>query len=476
MSCVCFQKNKVRPVEDLQVSTERHHHSLDHGSMKDEDNGWKAKLVNNAREKRVVFRMIGLTIIPILVLISLNIVNARDAISTKKAMEDLKDRIKSSMEDFGGLIHRLQIERGTTALYISSGSDEILNKLRRLYNVTDEAIANVSVWNAGPSLDYFKTKETFKKHIEEYRLRVEPNSTTLPALRDNMKFYTDKIDEIIRWFDLSDVKVATSHKIWGNIVGYEMLVKAKEQNGVQRALGSTYYAMGGFRNHSMYLWFMEENLLGTAFLESSMFYCKFVKEKYNQNLKSNNDLISSIKAMENEIKQNDYANLVDSWKRGDFWFTQMTFYINMLFDTQLKLADVILSDLDNDIAVRQVDMVTSVVVMVGVFLISPVILHAIVVQTQKIQHFSATLEEKTRELEVERGHSDRLLHQMLPASIAMELKSGGTVSAEYYDEATIFFSDVVNFTRMCAESTPMQVSSVINTIIEHVVVYYFMFD
>ncbi|KAL4631438.1 retinal guanylyl cyclase 2-like [Arapaima gigas] len=83
-----------------------------------------------------------------------------------------------------------------------------------------------------------------------------------------------------------------------------------------------------------------------------------------------------------------------------------------------------------------------------------------------LEQYSSNLEdlirERTEELEVERQKTDRLLAQMLPRSVAHALKTGKPVEPEHFDEATLYFSDIVGFTTISALSEPIEVVDLLN--------------
>ena len=72
------------------------------------------------------------------------------------------------------------------------------------------------------------------------------------------------------------------------------------------------------------------------------------------------------------------------------------------------------------------------------------------------------LVELSDQLRKEQERSQALVYQLLPQAVASRLLKGESVEAIAYEELTLLFSDIVDFTPMCQQCTPHQVSQILN--------------
>ncbi|MFZ4538852.1 adenylate/guanylate cyclase domain-containing protein [Propionivibrio sp.] len=74
------------------------------------------------------------------------------------------------------------------------------------------------------------------------------------------------------------------------------------------------------------------------------------------------------------------------------------------------------------------------------------------------------LEDAHRQLQIEQDRSERLLLNILPGPIAERLKNSNLTIADGFDDVSVMFVDIVNFTRIAEGLSPQQVFSMLNKI------------
>lgn len=139
------------------------------------------------------------------------------------------------------------------------------------------------------------------------------------------------------------------------------------------------------------------------------------------------------------------------------YYDSMATYIDKLRSVQRKLRRNIRDDVHMNLKLASEKEALGIAILILVLLISPIIIILVRNAGSTIQLYAMNLALKAKELKKEKRKSDMLLFQMLPPSVAMQLRQAKQVPAEYYASVTVYFSDIVGFTEIAAECSPLEV-------------------
>ncbi|KAH3823394.1 hypothetical protein DPMN_125193 [Dreissena polymorpha] len=407
------------------------------------------------KERRCqLFKLTTLAILPGIILIVRDAVKVANDVKTVQQNREVQDSIRFSVE-ISAVVHAMQIERGTTALYVSSKGDPFVRpRLLNFYRDTDIALGGLSKWISIDSSAFFQTKATFQRHISDFRSDLDPLNATL---RQVINFYSDHIAIFIAMIGRS-LNLRKPFNFWVELASYQNLILSKEQAGTERALGSTYFTRGQLPGDDL-LWYNEKRVLGSYFLQQSRQYSEFTDSRI-ESMYDGTDLMTRITLMQRQILDN--AVMTPSVVAGAVWFDNMTEYINILKSVHDSLANRIVHEAEDENSSVNEALTISAVEFAVAIVIVPIIIILVRNIIRKIHNFSQELKEKTCELEAERLRTEELLYQLLPRTVAKRLMKDGSTLPESYNSATIMFSDVVGFTTISSSITPMQVVNLLN--------------
>lgn len=82
---------------------------------------------------------------------------------------------------------------------------------------------------------------------------------------------------------------------------------------------------------------------------------------------------------------------------------------------------------------------------------------------QTYQYFGRLLLKST-EIEHERQKYEGFLHEMLPTAVASNIVANKPVLPKHFEQLTVMFSDIYNFSDICSNCTPLETVMLLNYI------------
>ncbi|XP_002731658.2 uncharacterized protein LOC100377409 [Saccoglossus kowalevskii] len=405
--------------------------------------------------------MLTLPLVPMAFLLVQTSFSLHSTMSTEETARKTQNHIEESVL-VSDLIYSLQRERGLSAFYKRRAESPSLSRLYEAYAKTDLLVNSIPVWfhkhdTTNPD---FRTKEEFALFLMRSRNSMDDDNISANQLFES---YTEAIDGFIQWLT-THVESAGNADTWRALMAYQLMVKCSEMASQGRGLGSQFYSQPGLSG-TQHIQFLQVHALELDHLNTVFRYTFEMQNVYTNFSRYYSDVFASILNTRALIVANNATGV--RAEDGLLWFDNMTIYLDLLNDVKTNIYDNILIELNNIIQQAKASVILAAVILVAVLTILPILVIFTHRMVANIQNYASKLSSKTNELEVEKRRTESLLYQMLPKSVAIQLKSNQPVKAEVFDSVTIFFSDIVDFTSLAASSQPMQVVDLLNALYLH---------
>ncbi|XP_059158525.1 adenylate cyclase, germination specific-like [Physella acuta] len=403
--------------------------------------------------------------IPACVLLAQNIVDVCQAVQLLHRNSIVDSRIASALL-IKDLLHQLQLERGLSALFVSSNGDVITRDemLQTRIHVDDRLQAldlwptEVPLWNG-----VVPEKETFKFELSKFRYNID---TKVVDEFTVVEHYSNQTSLLIQWL-IQLTNSVTLGTFWDDVVAFQSLTFATENAGLERAAGAIFFTKGSgsFEGLGSYMHYV---ITGRSALAVAAEFSDLVHARVQE------DEISLITNAINEFRQLINSNGTSALSGGNqssvdaarAWVGNMSEYIDFLHGVQNEVGDEIKYHTSDSSSTQQKTTVFSASMMVAEFFFYPLFIILTLRLTNRVKDYSSKLTVRLKHLSREQRRNTTLVKEMYPPSVASRLLKGGHVDPESFDSATVCFSGLADFEELSRISHGVDIIYFINRLFD----------
>ena len=204
--------------------------------------------------------------------------------------------------------------------------------------------------------------------------------------------------------------------------------------------------------------------VGDACLNDTLFHSTKATEIYTSYLKDQENPYEAVMELQALILHTGHTGIPEYPEVLTNWSRVMTAYIEVLIDITHAIEIAEASAIDDEETESFVKAICLAIFTGFIIFGTPGLLWWVRKITRRVHKIATSLNDTNMMLRREKKKGDVLLYQLLPKSVALQLKMNKKVSAESYNAVTIFFSDICGFTAISSRSTPMEVSQTLKPI------------